>query len=311
MDEPWRDLFRRSWWLDAVAPGEWQEVTVTRDGRTCAHLAFIPRRHRGLRSLLAPRLAPRLGPWLEAGEGRRSKRLAHEEQLLNELVDRLPAHDRFHQHCHPRFTNWLPLYWRGFAQTTRYSYVLDDLSDLDALWDAFEPRRRRDIRSAEKLLCVRDDREIDPLADLLDETFRQQQLPNPFSRQQLSRVFGACGEHQAGRISYAVDGQDRVHAGMFVVWDGDRAYYLLGGTSRSHQGAMTLLMWDAMQLASRTSRSFDFEGSMIRPIAHFFRGFGAAMEPYFDLRRTSRRAEIIDALRVLRPRRGDGDAARR
>lgn len=310
VDQPWRDLFRREWWLDAIAPGEWQEVVVTRDEAVRAHIAFVARKHLGIRGLFAPRLAPRLGPWVDAGKGRPSTRLAREEQLLNELVDALPGHDRFHQNCHPSFTNWLPLYWRGFSQTTRYSYVLDDLSNLEAIWDAFEPRRRREIRGAESQLCIRDDLGTDLLAGLLDETFRRQRLANPFPRPMLSRLFGACVDHDAGRVSYAFDRQGRLQAGILVVWDADRAYYLLGGTSRS-QGAMTVLMWDAIQFASRVTRRFDFEGSMILPISHFFRGFGGALEPYSELSRVNRRVEIIDALRALGPRRGGRDAAGR
>jgi len=166
IEEQWRGLFRREWWLDAVAPGAWQEITVRRDGTTRAHLAFVVRSRLGVRSLTAPRLSPRLGPWVDAGDGRSSTRLAREEELLNELIDALPAHDRFHQHCEPRFTNWLPFYWRGFTQTTRYSYVLDDLTDIDVVWDAFEQRRRRDVRSAESTLQVDDERGTDELATL-------------------------------------------------------------------------------------------------------------------------------------------------
>ena len=92
--EPWRDLFRREWWLDAVSPGAWQEVVVARDGEPRAHIAFVESRRVGMRRLTSPPLTPRLGPWVDGGQGRPSTRYAREEELLNELVDALPAHDR-------------------------------------------------------------------------------------------------------------------------------------------------------------------------------------------------------------------------
>jgi hypothetical protein len=75
-------------------------------------------------------------------------------------------------------------------------------------------------------------------------------------------------------------------------------------------GANTLLYWEAIRLASQVSRAFDFEGSMVEPIEHYFRGFGGRQTPYFCVRRANLRGRTAlgarSATRALahwRPRR--------
>ena len=62
-------------------------------------------------------------------------------------------------------------------------------------------------------------------------------------------------------------------------------------------GANTLLYWEAIRLASSVSRVFDFEGSMVEPIEHYFRGFGGRQTPYFCVRKANLRAKSALAAR--------------
>ena len=70
---------------------------------------------------------------------------------------------------------------------------------------------------------------------------------------------------------------------LYVVWDERTLYALMSARDRELQpaGANTLLYWEAIRLAAEVSRVFDFEGSMVEPIEHYFRGFGGRQTPYF------------------------------
>ena len=57
-------LFQQPWWLDAVAPGRWGEVTCERDGRIVARLPYVVRDGRGLRMPTQSSLTHTLGPWV-------------------------------------------------------------------------------------------------------------------------------------------------------------------------------------------------------------------------------------------------------
>ena len=67
-------------------------------------------------------------------------------------------------------------------------------------------------------------------------------------------------------------------------------------------GANTLLYWEAIRLASEVSRVFDFEGSMVEPIEHYFRGFGGRQTPYFCISKAGLKAKSALAARSARTR---------
>lgn len=281
-------LFQQPWWLDAAAPGAWDAVEIREGGTIVGRLPFVRRRRLGVTVLTQPALTPHLGPWLHPLTGKECTRLAREHELLGCLADRLPAHDVFHQNFHPLLQNWLPFRWRGFKQTTFYTYVLDDLSDLKAVWANLRENVRRQIRKAERTVVVSATDDVEYFLHLSRKTFERQGMDVPYSGELLGRLDEACAARSARLILLAVDEAARPHAALYLVWDDRTAYYLAGGADPSlrSSGAMSLLMWEAIKHAGTMARTFDFEGSMIEPIERFFRAFGPRQVSYMHLSRT-------------------------
>ena len=296
-------IFDEPWWLDAVAPGAWDAVEIESAGRIVARLPFVRRRRYGLTALTQPGLTQSLGPWLEPVEGKYAHRLDVEKERMTALIDALPSFHVFHQSFSSAITNWLPFYWAGFTATVRYTYRLKDLSDLDAIWRGFAENVRRQIRKAQRQVEVRDDEPLETLIRLSGAAFRRQGLPNPVTDALVRRLDAAASAHGARRLLAAHDAQGRVHATIYVVYDGRVAYYLLGGRSPDFEtsGALSLLLWEAIRAASETSRAFDFEGSMIESIERFFRSFGGRQVPYFRVEKARWPVRPIVALRAPRP----------
>ena len=289
-------LFQQPWWLDATAPGAWGEATVERGGELVARLPYTIGKRFGLTVLGQPPMSLFLGPWLApSGEVKQSTRLGREKELLTELIDQLPRHDVFAQTMHYGCANWLPFHWRGFTQTTRYSYVIEDLGDPDALWNGLEGSARRNIRKAEKTLEMRHDLGVEQLLRLAALTYRRQGKSSPYDPAVLERVEAAGRRRRQGRGFFAVDEAERVHAALYLVWDDESAYYLVGGVDDElgSSGAMSLAVWSAIRFASTVTRRFDFEGSIIESIERFFRKFGPTQRPYSQLMHLSRRARVL------------------
>jgi hypothetical protein len=146
-------LFHRPWYLDAACGPERWEVALAFDGggEAVGAMPYYLTRYYGLRVVRMPPLAPRLGPWMVYPERLADSpggRQIFEKQVLAELIGQLPRAVYFLQNCHYGFTNWLPFYWEGFRQTTRYSYILNDLSDLDRIYAGFTSALRNNIRKA-------------------------------------------------------------------------------------------------------------------------------------------------------------------
>lgn len=287
-------LFCRDWWLDAVCgPRGWDAAVVEEGGQAAAAMPWHARRRLGLTLLVQPPLTQTLGPWVRPTEAGPAGTLERQKRLMTGLIDRLPPFAHFEQGWHHDVTNWLPFYWRGFSQTTRYTYVLPDLRDEAALWANLRENIRREIRKAEGRhgLTVRSADSLEQLHDLNRKTFARQGRAVPYAPEVVDRVDRACESRGCRRIWIAEDGEGRAHAVAYVVWDEESAYYLIGGGDPELRasGAASLCLWQAVRHAATVTRRFDFEGSMLEPVERFFRAFGARQVPYHLVSRTPSR----------------------
>ena len=287
-------LFVQPWWLDAVAPGSWEEATVERDGVVIARLPFCVKKTRvGLVSHM-PALTQSLGPWVDLGRGGPLKRESRYKQLSTELIAKLPRFASFSQVFSPEIDNWLPWYWAGYKQTTRYTYVLNDLSSTESLWRNLAPKVRSEIKKARASLEVRSPGTLGDFLTLMDKTFERQGRINPVPRAVIERLDAACAARQQCRLFLACDHEGRAHAGSYLVWDDQSAYYLMGGGDPSLRtsGASSLCIWAAIEHAAKVTRIFNFEGSMIPSIESFFRSFGGVRVPLSKVSKDSWKWQI-------------------
>jgi hypothetical protein len=297
-------LFQRSWWLDTVAPGRWDEAVVRHGSETVARLPYYVTRRHGVTRLGQPPLTHFLGPWLRASRGKYVNQIREQRGLLEELVAALPPFDSFAQNFSPAVTNWLPFHWAGFESQTRYTYVLEDLTDLAAVWAGMSDNIRRDVRKAEKVLAVETGLDPERFVHVLRLTFERQGLPLPYSEPAIRAVLEACERRGCGESFFAIDSSAQIHGVIFVVWDSTRASYLLSGSHPElrHSGAMSLLLWRAIQHAAGRSRVFDFEGSMLKSVERHIQAFGGRQVPYLGIRKSNTKARAVTVLGSIAPR---------
>lgn len=276
-------LFQQPYWLDAVAPGRWGAASVSKGGDIVARLPYVAEKKFGLTLLNTPKLTKFLGPWLAPAQGKYAGDLSRQKDLMQDLIAQLPPYDFFSQNFHYPITNWLPFFWKGFSQTTLYSYVLDDLTNEEKLWSGLQGNIRREIRKASKQVEVRDDLGLECFLELNAKTFARKGMALPYSNDYVRRIDDVLKQRNQRRIFFAEDANKQVHASLYIIWDSESAYYLMGGgdSKLRTSGSTSLLMWEAIRFASTVTKVFDFEGSMLEPIERFFRSFGAKQQPYF------------------------------
>lgn len=284
-------IFFRDWWLDAAAgPDAWNVAVVMRDGEVAAAMPYVSRRKYGMRVISQPPLTPMLGPWLRPGSGKSATRLASEKSMMYSLIEQLPAFDHFMQNWYHEHTNWLPFYWKNFRQTTRYTYQLEDIRDIDKVWNGFQHSTRGECGKAANRfkLQLRDDLQLDDFLELNRMTFAKQGLSVPYSDAFVHRLDAACRERGCRKFWIAVDPQGRHHSGFYIVWDETSVYGLMNGTNPElrFSGGISLCFWEAIKYASTIAQKIDFSGSMMQPVERFLRGFGANQVPYFRVTKT-------------------------
>jgi lipid II:glycine glycyltransferase (peptidoglycan interpeptide bridge formation enzyme) len=291
-------LFSQAWWLDIVAgKNNWDVVIIERDKEIIASMPFVLSKSKGLIFLTQPKLTQSLGPWFKKSKCKYAKKLSLEKDLMNELIDKLPEFDSFYQNWNHNITNWLPFFWKGFTQTTRYTYILPLISDSEKLWEGLQENIRTDIKKAKNKykLIIQSDLPISDFIKLQQKTFKRQNIAMPIPLDLIERLDQECSNRNIRKMMIAVDEMGRHHAGIYIVWNHQSAYYLMSGGDPElrNSGATSYLLWEAIKFTSSVTNSFDFEGSMIEPVERFFRAFGARQTPYFSISKiNSRRLRI-------------------
>lgn len=284
-----RTIFAEDWYLDTVAPGAWTRLNAGTPGNRGELVLTEVNRVLGKPVFSHAPLSYRLGPMYEfADDISVSKRLSSEHALSKELIDQIPEFSSFVMNFDWRNQNALPFFWEGYDLTTRYTYVYDDLGDLDSIWNGFSSSARRAIRKAEKHVTITEGTAAQLWALYLETVTEQVRLTG-YNESHLQRLCDAVAERGCGEILLAVDEHGNPHASILVIWGGGCAYYLVGGTSHTYRssGAMSYLMWEGIQRASKHVSVWDFEGSMSPGIERFLRSFGPRQAPYIQVRKSS------------------------
>lgn len=294
-------LFFQPYWLDTVAgPEKWDiALSLDADGRPSGVWPYAFKRARGLVKVnLMPPLTPYLGPWLFYPENlhSRQKKAQFEEKVLFELAAQLPPFFFTQQKCHPSFRTWLPLYWQGYQQTTRYTYRIYPDRPTESL---FSPTVRSDVRRSRKKMDIQeiDDPELFYRINAL--SFTQQGLRVPYDLYYFLRLDETLAQRNQRKITAIFDKTGAPVAGLYLVWDDDTVYYLASGIDRTRRpsGLMSYLLAVAIEKAQQQGKIFDFEGSMIRGVEKYFRSFGGERTPYHQI--TRGRNRWVEALKVI------------
>jgi hypothetical protein len=278
-------LWQQPWWLDATAPNLWDAVCLLKSGRVVAALPYVLKKRYGISVWSQPPLAQALGPWLETTTMKPVKQLSLQHALLGELADSIPNDVYYRQNWTPGRNNWLPFHWRGFAQTTAYTYRLDLSGGADAIWNGMSESTRNTIRKAESRfgVTVEKTKDLNKFLALNEAVFARQGMATPYPARLVRRIHLASSERNASTIwiSYEQDGTPS--AAAYILRDDTTSFYLMGGSDpdRRKSGSQNLVMWRAIRDATGHSNTFDFEGSIIEPIERSFRSYGSTQVPYF------------------------------
>ena len=292
-------IFEQPWWLDAVAPGQWDVVKIVKDGKTVARLPYTKTKRIGFHLLGMPDYTHTLGYWLDETGAKNARKYARRKDLISELIEKLPKGYSVDLALDHTCDYLFPFRWHGFSLHMAYSYRIEDIHDVDLIWNGLADNVRREIKKAQKTITIEDDHSIEDLILMQKKTFERQGRKHNVSDKLLSRLDAALVEHNARKLLCAVDTEKRIHAASYFVYDSNCCYYLAGGgdSELRTSGAASLLMWEGIKFAATVSKSFDFEGSMIEPIERFFRAFGGVPTPYWRVTKFNIPLSVADYMK--------------
>jgi hypothetical protein len=269
------------WYLDAVCEdGQWGAAVVEQSGQCVAALPYFLKCKGPFRYLVMPHFVKHLGPYLLP----EYRSLKQEHKLYAQLIAQLPAVHAIKQDLHPSATNWLPFYWEGFRQTTRYTYQLDLSAGLALVYANLNRNMRRNLKKAEAQLQVRHQLSPEQVYAASQMSFDRQGMDVPYPQPLFLKHDAALAAHGARQMFGAYDAEGRLHAAAYLTWDQHSSYYHLAGDDPAyrHNGASILLIYAAICYTHDVLGlpCFDFEGSMAPQIEAIRRQFGARQVPY-------------------------------
>jgi len=298
-------IFMQPFWLDSVCESgmEWNVILYEKGGKVWGSFVYFIKRKNTFIEIIMPRLTQFLGPYIKYPEKQKYyKRISWEKEVMNYFIDKLIKYDSFNMNFHYLNENWLPFYWRGFEQTTRYTYIVENIS-VEDLEKNFETDIRRRRKKAFNLgVEAFESDNIEKFYELNKMTFERQGKKIPYSFEFIENLYKNCKANSACKIYFAKDKENNLIAGNFLIYDKNRVYYLMGGIDPNYKdiGGMDVILHESIKFAISSGRAFDFEGSMIESIEKYFRSFGAIQKRYFNISKTpSKLLRLKTALKDL------------
>jgi hypothetical protein len=294
-------IFQNPWWLDAASDGKWQLITAgPRSGVIASMPIAFTRSFLGQRYIGMPPLTRTLGPtFTRVSPGPELSDRAH-FRLLRELIAKLPDSIGFDQAFDPDCNNLLAFQVSGFSIRVHYTFRLENCSDSSAMWKGMRDKTRNEIRRSEESLQVRRSPDIATFMEFYEANLRRASQPMIPDRCRVNKILQAAVTNNAGESILCLTVDGNLSAAIFVVWD-DRYYYYLLSTRDERvagNGALSLLLWNALQLAGQANCGFDFDSFKTNGSANFVRQFGGRAVPRW---RVLRNSWLIRAALLLRP----------
>jgi lipid II:glycine glycyltransferase (peptidoglycan interpeptide bridge formation enzyme) len=279
------DVFCYTWWLDAITKSNFQILAIIENDEISAG---IPLAYDAQNKVNEPPVTRTLGV-LYKPQSHLSvyKQISNQRKWLTVLLEQLLLDDFVQMCLHHNFTDWLPFKWKGFKQTTRYTYIINyEKRTINDLWNKVEPETKRIIRRAGEYGLrteITDDFEL--VYQYESMSYERQGLTFRIPYGDL-KILDETIKKRGNRVIFnTLDNEDKVHAVLYLAFNHRSVYALLSGSDANLRklGGHTLVMWEAVKYFSDKVKYFNFGGSDIQPIESHLKGFGGTITPYFHI----------------------------
>lgn len=277
-DNVYRTVFQQKWWLDCVTGGHYGEVAVRSDNVIQGWLPYVTRRRWGYLVSEMPFLTHTLGPVILPGAGSPTSEFLRHNAITRELLEQLPKLAHFRQVLSPEDNGALGFIECGCHMKVQFTFIVD-CTDSAHIWKRMRDKTRNLIRRSEEKNTVQHEADAEEFLRFYADNCRQRNEMNRYEDPRTRRLLEQSIERDQGRIYLARDrATGAASAGIAVVWDSRYMYFLMSTRHiNADSGAVSLLLWNAMQEAQRRSLSFDFDGVSTSGTYRFLSGFGGTL----------------------------------
>ena len=285
-NSPEGSVYSLSPYLDALYP-DWQAMVCTKADEWQCILPLFPKNKQFVKLNWQPVFSQYTGIMLKPIHVKHVyQHYKIKQDLITKIVDNIPHFHLFNINFHPSFDYPLPFYWAGFQLYTQYTYQID-LGNKALAFKHLRENLRRTIKKGLKQGFESETSAAShEFVQLIHSTVQGKLKLKPDSHiPVLEGIVDNLLKAGYGELKVIRDQDQRMIAGALFARFKDTTYYLFGASEEKakKEGALSLLIWQALENAYGHFKRFDFEGSMIPSIEYFFRGFGAEPVPYLRI----------------------------
>ncbi len=298
-NSPQGSICSKTFWLNCVCE-KYNIVGCFKNDELVGGIAFEEKKVMGFSALRSPMLTQSLGIIYKDNSAMNPiKRISLERDILEEILSLLESrYKRIAINNHFTVQDIRTFTWRDYRPFIRYSYIID-LTEINITYSNFESRNKGDIKKSKKNdIEIFSTDNVKLFFDLHKLTYERQNLKCPISYSKTKIIFTALNTLSKCKIYFAKDPQGNICSTIFVAWDNDVAYYLMGASHPNFRsyGSVSLALWTAMQeLAEMGIKHFDLYGANTPSIAFFKRGFGGELKQYYRLEKYNSRFLYLTA----------------
>jgi hypothetical protein len=284
-------LFFRPWWLDKVCPeGKWDVLLFEKNNQILGIYPFFQKRRFGVFNLMTmPPYTPFLGPYLKYPENLKYfDRISFEKEVYNYFLNELPEFDLCIQFFHYNFSNWMPFYWQNFKQTTYYSYIIENITDIEKVKSNFHSNKQQEIKKALNTVKIKFDLPPEDFYFFHKKSLEKQNQKISYTSGFFKEIYEAAIINNSGKIIYACDNRN-IYSALFFIWDKNSGYNLITANDPDFKksGALSLLIYEAVSYLRDKTKMYDLEGSMNENYEFSYRQFGGRQQQYFYITKTN------------------------
>jgi hypothetical protein len=290
-------IFHEPWWLNVATEGRCEAVEVVHGGKLVGRMPYQLYSNFGVKRGVMPHLTHFLGPAIDAGDGSFDKRFHKRLAITKELIAKLPPLALFEIKCHRGMREVVAFQAANFRIGVQFTNEILP-QPVERIWQSMTRKKRSDIVRAQSRLTVSPSLDPAEFATAYCRNLESRGKKNTLPMAMCLKLIAACISRGRGGLFAARGRQGELEAGIFCVWDDTASHYLL--TTRrenAHSGAVSLLLWEAVQDAVRRGLIFDFDGLPNEGGVAFTTSFGATFSPRFIV---TRQSAVMKAYRCLR-----------
>ena len=202
-------IYSKPWWMDAVCkPENWDVWIYERGGEICAAMPYYMEIRGAYKYVTKAPFTQNNGIIFKHNGNLRIETIAkfqeHVIDAANDFIESLNL-DVYEQQYHYSFDNWLPFLWNKYTAITRYTYVIEDTSDIESIWKGMTSNYRQNIRKGIRSAEICEGYDAYEFQHLHKKVFEKQGLKDPLSGELWERLYGACIANNCAKILYAKD----------------------------------------------------------------------------------------------------------